>query len=178
MHVRLAHLKADAFIERIAKQEAVDKARIDARHAHHAAATHRRDALAQRFAATALDFEIRQHGFRQAAFGLKTDRIDNGVHAAVARRVFNNKCRRIVVFIEVNRDNAVTLFGEGQTIIIMVDHKDLFCAHQPRAGGAEQPHRARAVNRYLGAFLHLTIFHRLPGCRQDIGEKQRFIIRE
>ena len=91
--------------------------------------------------------------------------------------MLDNPCRRIVDIVKVNWRDAVTLTGELQPIIVMVDHKDLFRADQAGAGGAEQPHRTRAENRHAGAFIQTGVLHRLPGGRQDIGQEQHFIVR-
>ena len=42
----LAHLEGQALVERVAEQEAMNEAGINARNAHHAAASHGSDALA------------------------------------------------------------------------------------------------------------------------------------
>jgi hypothetical protein len=84
LHVRLAHLEGQALLEGIAEQEAVDEARIHARHAHHAAAPRGRDALAQRLAAGAFHLQVGQHRFQRAALGLEADRVDGRVDAVAA----------------------------------------------------------------------------------------------
>ena len=126
MDVGLAHLKTEPLIEGITKQEAMDKARIHAGHAHHPAPSNSSNTLTQRFTAAALNFKVAEDGFRGAAFGFKPHGINDGIHAALACGLLNDFFRCVVVFIKVNGDGAVTLCGKTQTIRVMVNHKDLF----------------------------------------------------
>ena len=137
MDVGLPHLKAQPFIEGIAKQEAVYKTGIHARHADHASAPHRSNALAQGFAAAAFNFQVTEDRFRGAAFGLKPDGINHRIHSALSGRLLNDFLRRVVIVIKVNRDRAVALLGKPQSIGMMVNHKNLLCAEKPRAGNGQ-----------------------------------------
>lgn len=100
----LAHLKTEPFIKSITKQEAVNKARVNTRHAHHTAPSNRSNALTQRFAAAALYFKVAEDRFRGAAFGFKADGINDGVHTAMACGLLNDFFRCIVIFIKIDGD--------------------------------------------------------------------------
>ena len=88
--VGLAHLKTEPLIEGITKQEAMDKARIHAGHAHHPAPSNSSNTLTQRFTAAALNFKVAEDGFRGAAFGFKPHGINDGIHAALACGLLND----------------------------------------------------------------------------------------
>ena len=119
----LAHLECQAFVECIAKQEAVNRSGIHPRYTHHATATHGCDALTQRFAAAAFKLERGHDGFRGAALGFKTDCIDYRIHAAIARGLANDGVCRVIVVIEIDRDHAVRALRIFESIGVVIDHK-------------------------------------------------------
>ena len=132
------------------------------------AATHGGDALTQGFSAAALDFQVAEDGFREAAFRLEAHGVNHRVDAAMSRRVIDNPLRRVVMGVEVYRDRAIALLREIESVIVMIDDKYLLCAIEPGAGGAQQPYRAGAKNSHAAAGFDLGVFYSLPGGGQNI----------
>ena len=109
--MRLADLEREALLEDVAEEKAVQEARVDARHAHHAAAAHGRNALARRLAAAGLHFQLGEHGFDRTALGLEAHRVDDSVDAAEVRGLDDHLGS--VDLVEVDRHSTVEFPGSG-----------------------------------------------------------------
>ena len=119
LRVSLPHLENERLLECIAEQEPVDEACIDARYAHRSATPSRRDALAQRLAAGALDLDRRERGFQRTALGFEANGVDGGVDPVPAGGL-QDGLGRILILVEVDGDGAVGLAREGEPIVMMV----------------------------------------------------------
>ena len=168
MDVGLPHPEGQPLIKGITKHKPMNETGVNPGHADDTAATHGGDALTQGFSAAALDFQVAEDGFREAAFRLEAHGVNHRVDAAMSRRVIDNPLRRVVMGIEVYWDRAIALLREIESVIVMIDDKYLLCAIEPGAGGAQQAYRAGAKNSHAAAGFDLGVFNRLPGGGQNI----------
>lgn len=175
LDVRLSHLEGQPLVECVTEKKAVDETCIDAWHADDAPTARSGNALAQCFTTGPLQLERGQHRLGGAAFCLKPDCLDAGIHTATSSRADDSR-RRILILVEVDRDDAVRRFGERESVRVVIDHEDRLGAQHPGTSRRHVADRAGTEDRNRRTLLDLAIDRGLIPGGEDVREEQHLLV--